>query len=659
MCGIAGFWAAPEPEEQGRQALQRMAAALRHRGPDSHGLWLAPEAGLGLAHARLAIVDLSPAGHQPMLSDDERFCVSYNGEIYNFMELRAELDAAGKTPAGGWRGRCDTEVLLAAVAAWGLEAAVSRFVGMFAFALWDGQRRKLHLVRDRMGIKPLYLGYSNGCFLFGSELKALRQHPAWQGELSCEALARYLRLACVPAPLSIYQGIYKLMPGSIATLSSEELQARRLPEIKRYWSVPQAAAAGWAAPLSGDENELTDMLETSLLDAVKMRLVADVPLGVFLSGGVDSSTVTALMQELCSRPVRSFSIGSHARDYDESAAAAAVARHLGTEHTALMVAPEEAMDAIRLMPGIYDEPFADASQVPTWLVSRLAREQVIVCLSGDGGDELFAGYNRHFQAPRLWKALRSLPRPLRAMLGRMLPGTGEAVLASLYEMLSHYQKGTAQPLLRHKLQKVVEALPARDRQEFYDAIVAVWQREDALLQQPRPQSDPAEMLLAPPEFLPQNMDFTSWMMARDQCSYLPDDILTKLDRASMAVSLEGRVPLLDHRVVELAWRLPAGSRIKNGEGKQMLRRVLYRRVPRELVERPKQGFDLPLDAWLRNELRDWAEALLAPEALLAAGLRAEPVRKAWREHQKGGRNRHLQLWTVLMYMAWLEENRAS
>jgi len=656
MCGIAGFWGPQEPAESGLQALEAMAAALRHRGPDSHGVWLSPEAGLGLAHARLAIVDLSPAGHQPMLSGDGRFCVTYNGEIYNFMELRRELDAAGKAPQGGWRGRCDTEVLLAAVATWGLEAAVARFVGMFAFALWDAGQRRLHLVRDRLGIKPLYVGFCGGRLLFGSELKALRAHPAWGAPCSQEALARYLRLSCVPAPLTIYQGIYKLAPGSMLSLDHRDIEARRLPAARRYWSVARAAAEGLQSPLDADPRELAELLENQLREAVQLRLVADVPLGAFLSGGVDSSAVTALMQESSSQPVRTFSIGSHSKDYNEAAAAREVARRLGTQHTEFMVSPAQAMEAVRLMPRLYDEPFADASQVPTYLVSWLARQQVIVCLSGDGGDELFAGYNRHFHGPRLWRRLQAAPRTLRAGLAGLLHGPGEAALARAYGLLCGLRGRAPQPLFRDKLQKMVEALPARNRQAFFESLIATWQREDELLQQPRSGEDPIERLLAPAQPLPEDMDFTSWMMARDQDGYLPDDILTKLDRATMAVSLEGRVPILDHRVVELAWRMPAASRIHHGQGKQVLRRVLYRHVPRELVERPKQGFDLPLDEWLRGELREWAEGLLGPRSLEDGGLRPGPVRAAWREHQQGRRNRHWQLWTVLMYQAWRAEN---
>lgn len=654
MCGIAGYWGPQEPKDTNEQILRRMAESLRHRGPDSSGVWSSPKAGVGLAHARLAIVDLSPAGHQPMFSTDGRLCVAYNGEIYNFFELRKELEAAGLTPQGGWRGHCDTEVLLAAVQAWGLEAALQRFVGMFAFALWDKERQQLSLVRDRLGIKPLYCGYCDGYFLFGSELRALRCHPSWKGEQSNEALARYLRFSCIPAPLSIYQGIYKLAPGAMLVLDREDLEARRLPATKRYWSVQRAARQGLDNPLQGDVRELAAELERTLLDAVKLRLVADVPLGAMLSGGIDSSLVTALMQELSSQPVRTFSIGSRVDEYDEAAAAKAVAEHLGTQHTELVVEADQALDAVRRMPAFYDEPYADASQVPTWLVCKLAREQVIVCLSGDGGDELFAGYNRYFHAPGLWARMQLLARPVRSLAACLLRGGGEALLAKGYGVL----KGASgrEPLFRDKLQKVVDAMAAQNREAFFESLIATWQREERLLQQPRPGMDPAEELLAPLEPLPEELDYLSWMMARDQTGYLPDDILTKLDRASMAVSLEGRVPLLDHRVVELAWRLPPQGRVSGRVGKRMLRQVLYKRVPPELVERPKKGFDLPVDAWLKGPLRQWAEELLSPKMLEEGGLRPEPVRRAWQEHLCGMRNRHWQVWTVLQYQAWRQEH---
>lgn len=663
MCGIAGFRGPGGNAEETMATLKRMAAALRHRGPDSHGFWHAAtgSAGgmLGFAHTRLAIVDLSPAGHQPMLSDDGRYCVTYNGEIYNFMALRGALDAEGKTPAGGWRGHCDTEVLLAAVAAWGLERALASFVGMFAFALWDQREQSLTLVRDRLGIKPLYCGYCEGHFLFASELKALQQHPAWKGELDTDALGRFLRLSYVPAPFSIFRGIYKMLPGSYLVLREQDFTARRIPRATRYWSVAQTVVQGRRAPLRGDIDDLADQLEERLREAVRLRLVADVPLGAFLSGGVDSSTVTALMQELSGQPVRTFSIGSHSKDYDEAAVAREVAARLGTQHTELVVEPGQALEAARLMPTLYDEPYADPSQVPTYLVSWLARQHVTVCLSGDGGDELFAGYNRHIVGPSLWRRLRILPRPARELLAACLRGPGEALLARGHALLTFLGGAKAQPLLREKLQKIVEAMSAGGREDFFNELIATWHREEDLLLEPPAGLDPAHEALAPKESLPRDMDFTSWMMAQDQSGYLPDDILAKLDRASMAVALEGRVPLLDHRVVELAWRMPPWARISGQKGKRVLRRVVYRRVPRELLERPKQGFDLPLDHWLRGELRPWAEALLAPSSLEAGGVRPEPVRAAWNEHSSGRRNRHWELWTVLMYQAWREEYQGT
>lgn len=651
MCGIAGYWSPGHAADP--VVLERMIHALAHRGPDSHGIWIAPNRELGLAHARLAIVDLSPAGHQPMASADGRYHVTYNGEIYNYMELRRALDARGCTPEHGWRGHCDTEVLLAAVDAWGLDKALERFVGMFAFALWDNKEQRLTLTRDRLGIKPLYCGYRQGRLLFASELKALMQHPSWHGEVSTEALDRYLRLSYVPAPLSMFKGVYKLLPGSHVTFSPRDLERGAWPRATRYWSVERAVLHGLENPLSAPLDALADELEDRLKEAVRLRLVADVPLGAFLSGGVDSSTVVALMQQTGGGVVRTFSIGSRSSDYNEADMARAVAGHLGTRHTELIVEPTEALEAIRLMPGLYDEPHADASQVPTYLVSRLARREVKVCLSGDGGDELFGGYNRYFFGPALWKRARLAPRPLRALLAPLLRGAGEAALTGVYAGLGALRPGRKQvPLFRDKLQKVVEALPAASREEFFQAVISTWQRREVLLQEPVGERDPVCRSLAPEEALPEDLDFASWMMARDQNAYLPDDILTKTDRATMAVALEGRVPILDHRVVELAWRMPLSAKLEGGKGKSVLRRVLYRHVPPELVERPKQGFDLPLDAWLRGPLKDWAASLLRPESLERGGLRPDIVLGAWREHQSRTRNMQWRLWAVLMYQAW-------
>lgn len=660
MCGIAGFWGPSASTETLIPILKGMAHALAHRGPDGNGTHCEPADGVGFAHSRLAIVDLSPAGHQPMLSENGRFQITYNGEIYNYMEIRRELEDAGAAPHGGWRGHCDTEVLLAALQIWGVERTLSRCVGMFAFAFFDKQEKTLTLGRDRLGIKPLYLGYRNNTLLFGSELSALRVHPAWnQGGapgVSAPALEAYLRYSCVPAPLTIYKGVYKLVPGSYVTFGSNDIKAQNMPRAVRYWSVERCVAQGRENPLQGDAGELADRLEHALRDAVQLRLVADVPLGAFLSGGVDSSTITALMQELSSQPVRTFSIGSRSAQYNEADQARAVAEHLGTHHTELIVDPAEALAAARKMPEIFDEPYADVSQIPTWLVSKLARQDVTVCLSGDGGDELFGGYNRYFHAPELWEKIGALPQGVRKPLAALMRGAGEGALSALYGVAANLRGKKGQPLFRDKLQKVVEALPAKGREGFFQSLIATWQQPrdllDASFAADAPAVDPVAAALAPEEELPEAMEFAPWMMAMDQNGYLPDDILTKMDRASMAVALEGRVPLLDHRVVELAWRMPLWAKIEGRSGKKVLRDVLHRKVPRELVERPKQGFDLPVDAWLRKELKDWAGAHLGKKSLEDGGLDPDPVLQAWREHQQGRRNRHWQLWSVLMYQAW-------
>lgn len=656
MCGIAGFWGPPAPAERLDSVLADMVRSLAHRGPDGNGAWSAPQDGLGLAHTRLAILDLSDAGRQPMSSARGRYQIVCNGEIYNFMELRAVLEQEGHAPARGWRSRCDTDPLLQALAVWGVEQALRRCIGMFALALWDSRDKRLWLARDRMGVKPLYFGWCGDSLVFGSELKALRCHPEFAPTISRTGLEQYLRLACVPAPGSIFQGVYKLPPGAILCFEQGDILARRVPRPRFYWSLSEVIEQGRQAPLLGDEEEITDELEQLLLDAVRLRLVSDAPLGAFLSGGVDSSTVVALMQELGARPVRAFCIGSQARGFNEAHWARAVAKRLEIEHCELVATPPQAMGVIPELPRIHDEPFADFSQVPMLLVSRLARREVAVCLSGDGGDELFGGYNRHFHGPRLWARLQELPLPLRRVLSKILRGPAEVLLAGTYAMFTPRAR---RPLhLGHKVHQAVQAMPAADMEAFYRALVSVWPEPGVLLAGAQSVGmDPVLEALTPPPCA-EDLDCASWIMARDQAGYLPDDILTKLDRAGMAVGLEPREPLLDHRLVEFSWRLPlemkTGGAVQAGQGKRILRRVLARRLPLDLVERPKQGFGLPLGEWLRGPLREWAEPLLAPPELEAGGLRPASIRRAWQAHQKG-RDAPLRLWTVLMYQAWRRE----
>ena len=646
MCGIAGILNDQHSGDTLAADAGRMADTLAHRGPDDAGIWTEPEAGLALAHRRLSILDLSPEGHQPMASACGRFLIVFNGEVYNFRELRRELEQSGQTR---WHGHSDTEVMLAAIATWGMEAALRRFVGMFAFALWDRKTRTLTLARDRLGEKPLYYGRQGGTFLFGSELKALRAHPDFRGEIDRNALAMMLRYAYIPAPFSIYRDIGKLPPGSYLTLS---YQGPWDAEPVTYWSAREAAERGEADPFTGTEQEAADELERRLGTSVGGQMVADVPLGAFLSGGVDSSTIVALMQAQSSRPVRTFSIGFWEPAFNEAEHAKAVARHLGTDHTELYVTPEQALGVIPRIPTLYDEPYGDSSQIPTFLVSELARRHVTVSLSGDGGDELFGGYNRYFWATNIWRRLGWAPQALRGALAGALTTASPAAWDRLFRALKPLLPGA----LRYanpgdKVHKVSEILAVRHPEEIYWGLVSLWKEPEAVVPGSR---EPATVLNDPAGW-PDLAEFQQRMMYLDQVTYLPDDILVKVDRAAMGVSLETRVPLLDHRVVEFAWRLPLSMKIRGGERKRLLRHVLYRHVPKELIERPKMGFGIPLAEWLRGPLREWSEALLDQARLEREGWFApEPIRNHWAEHLSGRRNWSYYLWNILVFQAWLE-----
>ena len=637
MCGIAGLLdlARGSGEETMRRDLAAMCDSLAHRGPDGDGVWTDPEAGVALGHRRLSIIDLSEHGRQPMQSADGRYLLSYNGQVYNFPELRRDLEAAGCR----LRGHSDTEVFLEGIARWGLETALERAVGMFAFALWDRQERRLHLVRDRLGIKPLAYGRFGSLLLFASEIRALRAHPGFVGSLDRDVLALYLKRNCVPAPHSIYTQVKKLPPGHILSIDSEGRET-----LACYWSLRSVAAAGVAAPWTGSDIEAVDELERRLTEAVRCRLVSDVPLGAFLSGGVDSSTVVALMQSVSDRPVRTFSIGFADALYNEAQDAAAVASHLGTRHTELYVSEADALAAAPEMGGLYDEPFADSSQLPSYLVSRLAREQVTVALSGDGGDELFGGYNRHIWVERIARRLGWLPSTVRRALAGAITAVPPGRLNALSGLLRQRTAGD-------KLHKLAGVLGADDAGGIYEGLVSHWSAPERLVHDGRE----ASSLVRRQQDWPDLPDFASQMMYLDAATYLPDDILTKMDRASMAVSLEARVPILDHRVVELAWRLPTAMKIRDGVGKQVLRRVLDRHVPRTLIDRPKMGFAIPLHDWLRGPLRDWAESLLSEERLRRDGIfEPAPIREKWREHLSGRRNWQHHLWDVLIFQSWQE-----
>lgn len=644
MCGIAGFIAAPLLGDADALHIRAraMADAIFHRGPDDGDVWVDAAARVALAHRRLSILDLSPAGHQPMQSACGRYVVGYNGEIYNWAELRSELEAAGKAPA--WRGHSDTEVLLAGIAAWGIEATLRRARGMFALALWDRAEKTLTLARDRIGEKPLYYGHVGDDFAFGSELKALRALPAARFDTDPGALALMLRYGYVPAPYSIYRGICKLPPGTLLRVTADG----RFGEPEPWWRFAAVAHEGAANRRAVGDGEAVDALEAVLGAAIGEQMVADVPLGALLSGGLDSSTVVALMQARSTRPVRTFTIGFAEGDYDEGAHAKAVARYLGTEHTELHVTPEQARDIIPRLPEIYDEPFADSSQIPTALVCALTRQHVTVCLSGDAGDELFAGYNRYFWATSLWRRLGRVPPGLR----RALAGGLSAVPAGSWNGVF----GALGPLMParlrvsnpgDKLHKLAEVIGAPSPEALYRELVSQWRGPLPL----RGATEPPT-LVADSARWPALPGFAERMMAVDTLSYLPDDILVKVDRAAMAASLETRVPFLDARVIDFAWRLPFQQKVRDGQGKWLLRQLLYRHVPRELVERPKQGFGVPIEHWLRGPLRDWAEDLLSPEALAADGLLdPAPVRAMWQRHLSG-RNVQYGLWNVLMYQAW-------
>ncbi len=628
MCGWTGFWKSGSNGVSDLTGeVMRMTDTLAHRGPDDAGSWVDEEAGVALGFRRLSILDLSPAGRQPMRSASGRYVIVFNGEVYNFAELREELEKRG----GRFHGGSDTEVMLAAIETWGLEAAVKRFAGMFAFALWDRKDRSLALVRDRLGKKPLYYGWGGGALLFGSELKALRAFRNFRAEVDRGSLSLFLRYNSLPAPYSIYKGIFQLRPGCILRVGSP---ASRDVSPEAYWSFREVAEAGMREPLAGDDSESVDRLDALLREAVRVRMVADVPLGAFLSGGVDSSTVVAMMQAQSARPVRTFSIGFDEDGFDEAGHARAVAQRLGTEHTELYVTAADAQAVIPRLPEIYDEPFADASQIPTFLVSQLARRSVTVSLSGDGADELFGGYPHYLgMAEGIWKKLRWCPQPVRRGIG-----AGMSAVAGCGR-------------LGKRLNRLSDMVQVKTPEALYHRIVSHWKAPADVVvggfEPPTTRTDPS--------LWPEGGEFAERMLFLDSVSYLPDDIFTKVDRASMAASLEARMPLMDHRVVEFAWKVPLRLKIRGGHGKWILREVLDRYLPRELMERPKMGFCVPIARWLRGPLRDWAEALLDERRLREEGyFHPGPIRERWDEHIQGVDNWEYYLWDILMFQAWAE-----
>ncbi len=648
MCGIVGFWSAEELQAEAAQGVvKKMNACLRHRGPDDEGVWIDPSSGMVLAHRRLSIIDLSPAGHQPMVSHCGRFVLIFNGEVYNHREIRTELERAGTV--SHWRGHSDTETLLAALANWGVPQTLRRIDGMFAFALWDRVERTLWLARDRMGEKPLYYGRIGEIFLFGSELKALRVHPAWCADIDRDVLCLYLRHGYIPAPWSIYKGVYKVPPAHYVVVRDG---GKMLSEPYCYWDIRKVAEEGIQNPLP-DTPELIDLLEVRLRDAVTSRMEADVPLGAFLSGGIDSSTVVALMQASASFPVRTFTIGFYEPGYNEAEHAKRVARYLGTDHTELYVTPDEARDVIPKIPEMWDEPFSDPSQIPTFLLAKLTRRHVTVSLSGDGGDELFGGYDRYVVAARLLKYRNVLPTAARKLVGAFLENvfSADSVIVSSISNRSRVAKKVVR-----RTQGLAQILRAGSPEEVYRWLVSRWKFPDDIIMGAK---EP-ETIFQKSNAWPDQSTFLHRIMWLDQITYLPDDILVKVDRASMAVSLESRAPFLDHRLVEFSWRVPLAAKMRDGEGKWVIKQVLYRYVPKELVDRPKQGFGVPLEHWLRGPLRAWAESLLDERRLREEGFfKPERIRRLWEQHLAGVQDWQYYLWDVLMFQAWLEAQRTG
>jgi asparagine synthase (glutamine-hydrolysing) len=653
MCGIAGFIDSHRGIGNLETTAKSMTQRIVHRGPDSDGHWFDTEHGVALGHRRLSIVDLSPAGAQPMTSHDGRYVMVYNGEIYNHNAVRKLVDAASAT-AIAWRGHSDTEVMLEAFSRWGVEASLKKMVGMWAFALWDRQEKTVTFSRDRMGEKPLYFGYVNGALLFGSELKSFTAFPGFNKKTDLGSLALMLRYSCVGGTRTIYEGIQKLAPATSVTFTQAQLRAGQIPAAQPYWSLRDTVEA---KQFEGSPEEAVNAVEKSLSTAIADQMMADVPVGAFLSGGIDSSTVVALMQKLSARPVRTFSIGFHEKGYNEAQHAKAVAEHLKTDHTELYLTADEMRNVVPKLPTMYDEPFADASQIPTFLVSQMTRKHVTVSLSGDAGDELFAGYGRHGFAQQMWDKINSVPRPLR----RAFAGGVDALPNGLWDTAFALPRALAPASKKRyftasKLHQLADMVGTKDEMELYSRFVSM--------------SNPSSLLDGVAEPTSIQRDLANWpntkgglatrVAAMDAFSYLVDDILVKVDRASMAVSLESRVPMLDHRFVELAFSIPQSMKLRDGQSKWALRQVLYKHVPRSLVDRPKQGFGVPLGDWLRGPLREWAEAHLAPQVLTKhAPFNKVAIQALWNEHLSGAKDHSPALWNMLMFQAWAQNNVAS
>jgi asparagine synthase (glutamine-hydrolysing) len=648
MCGITGIFL-PGRDCHFRDELSKMAVTISNRGPDDHGCWYDEKQGIGFAHRRLSIIDLSKSGQQPMESYSKRYVIVFNGEIYNYKELKKDLE----TESINWRGSSDTEIMLAAIDCWGLPKAVSKFNGMFAFALWDKKKLVLSLCRDRLGIKPLYYARIKNGLLFASEIKAIKACSEYRADINITALGSYLKYHYIPEPDTIFKDTWKLKPGNIIQFSSLDIKNNMIRSPEIYWDIQKIAHENQKKTFRGTDKDAIDELDDLLNDSVNKRMISDVPLGAFLSGGIDSSVVVSIMQAQTSQKINTFTIGSHEDGYDEGGYAKKIASYLGTNHTELYIDQKDAINVIPKLSSLYDEPFSDASQIPLFLVSKLAREHVTVSLSGDGGDELFGGYNRHFLIPRIWKKIGKINPGPRKLIAGFLQSLSPVKLNDLF-----YKINKLIPLIKKidragdKIHKFSEILHLENPEAIYESLCSNWKNPEKILNGCEHGIDSKTIR---PDI--QSFDISHRTMFWDLTTYLPGDILTKLDRATMGVSLEGRVPILDHRIVEFAWSLPLKMKIRNNRGKWVLRQVLDRYLPREFVDRPKSGFDIPMDTWLRRDLRDWVETLLNRKRLEAEGFfNADIIRTVWKEHLSGKTNQQYQLWNILMFQSWLETN---
>lgn len=649
MCGITGFISLKADSKADlTAAIERMTRRLSHRGPDDQGIFVDEKTGVAFGHRRLSIIDLSINGRQPMTSASGRFVMVYNGEIYNYQSLARELDQYGVA----WKGYSDTEVLLAGFEIWGMEKTLRKTNGMFALALWDKEKRSLFLARDRMGQKPLYYGYHQNYFFFSSEIKALKAHPSFHPEISRDAVIRFLRFSYVPTPYSIYNGIHKLTPGTSVEIPFHCLNTQQIPPPQPYWDLKEIALAGIANPFSCSEDDMVERLDRVLTTAVSRRMISDVPLGAFLSGGIDSSLIVALMQQNSARQVKTFTIGFGEKEFNEADVARAVSQALKTDHTELYLTPGHALEAIPVLPGLFDEPFADSSQIPTFLVSKMTKSHVTVALSGDGGDEMFAGYNRHFWGRYLWEKLEWFPVWCRTLCSRLLKAVPAKTWNRWFDRLNHGLPGRyRQHQAGDKLFKLSQVMTASDRKEFYYLLTSCWKKPAAVVVNGNEPDHPANRFHDQPAI----SDFTQWMQYIDMQTYLCDDIMTKVDRSSMGNSLEARSPFLDPEVVAFSWQVPMALKISRTEGKILLKKLLGRYISNDLIDRPKKGFGVPIDDWLRGPLREWARDLLNPRRLSNQGMfQVGPIQTMWKDHLSGRNNYQYHLWNVLMYQAWAE-----